>query len=115
MVVLMAEQPFQLIVPEGGAKRCETVAQGRQRDFRIRLPGLCTDGVHAGVGQHPMNPAADVQVMHDAPVAQHRVIAQSQVAFQFLEQHLDPPTPLIDRYDRALAASHAESGGAATT
>src|SRR5574341_2526903 len=91
----------QLIPSNGGSQGFESLVQGGQDDLCVRLPSLCTDGVHAVVGQHDVNQAAQVQVMHNAPVREHVLIAQSQVAFQFLEQHLDAPAALVDRHDRA--------------
>lgn len=45
------------VVAQGG----EAFAHGRQGYFHIRLPGFCTYGVHAVVGQQRMGQAAQVR------------------------------------------------------
>ena len=87
----MTEHPFQLIASQGSAEVVKAVAQGRQFDFAIRLPGLCTDGVHAVVGQHEMGQAAQVEVTQDCFSMNHLVITQPQRTAQLFEQDLDVP------------------------
>ncbi len=104
---LLAEFPMSstfhktpdLITSDLAAQPIKTFSHGRQGDLRIRLPGLCTDSVQAVVGQHHMGQAAQVEVSEDGILAQHLVIAQPQVAPQFLEENLNVPTPFINRHD----------------
>ena len=62
VMTLSSEQPSELIVSEPVAQRGEAFVHGRQGDFRVRLPGLCTDAFHGVVGQHEMGRSTQVVV-----------------------------------------------------
>ena len=73
-MTLSSEQLTNLIVSKPVTQGVEASAHRRQGHFRVRLPGLRTDSVHAVVGQHQMGQAAQLEVSLDRILAQHLVI-----------------------------------------
>jgi len=69
-MVRSSEDSLDLVASNRGAQGFEALAHGRQRDFFVRLPGLCTDSLHAVVGQHEMGQAAQVKVVKDGLIVQ---------------------------------------------
>ena len=82
----------------------------------VRTPIGKRNGWLSGLIAPQILAAAQVEVMEDALPTHHLVIAQPQVAPQFLEQFFDSPAPFVDRRDsspiqRALIGDHGRGSG----
>jgi len=83
---------FDILLPDPLAQRRFELADRLQSQHsNLLCVALCTLGLYAQVGQAGIGAVHQVQVSNYSPVPQNAVIAQPQMLFLVLDQHLNRP------------------------